>query len=539
MVVLSAAVLSKAKVLVARQFVEMTRMRVEGLMSAFIKLIENGGSDHTFIETDTVRYVYLPIESLYLLLITNKRSNIMEDIETLRLLQQVVQDCCQSTVSETLIVENAFNIVFAFDEVISFGYRESVTLSQIKAYTEMESHEEKLQDLIRKSKENEEKDRRKKIAIKLDKERAKKKLEERGTRLGSALGNIAGRGGLVEEITDSMSGVVGMGSSSNGQHVMSEVGVGGVVLPSEPSASVTPGGNNYAGIPKKGMQIGSKKSAPQLMEELRMDASSLPSQPIADDAPGSAGTSPANQAFNPLAEPVAVVIEEKVIALCHAEGSVSKMDVSGNLQCTVLDVTRAATAAFKVNPCSTSNGFKVQVHPNMDKAAYGTGTLELKDPTRNCFEPNVCVHLLKWKFSANQDTDMLPFTVTCWPSTAPDGESTVELELTNPTGYSVQDMVITFGGGLSMVTDIGCEIGDAAMRGDKLEWQVPVLNADCFQGTLSFKSRGSMMPLSIQAESGVNLCGIDVLSCYRQDTQDDLPFSIMKRTTFSVDVAPE
>ena len=34
------------------------------------------------------RYIYQPIEALFLLLITNKASNIVEDLETLRLLSK-------------------------------------------------------------------------------------------------------------------------------------------------------------------------------------------------------------------------------------------------------------------------------------------------------------------------------------------------------------------------------------------------------------------------------------------------------------------
>jgi hypothetical protein len=49
---------------------------------------------HTYVETESVRYVYQPMEGLYLLLITNKSSNIMEDLETLRLLAKLVPDFC-------------------------------------------------------------------------------------------------------------------------------------------------------------------------------------------------------------------------------------------------------------------------------------------------------------------------------------------------------------------------------------------------------------------------------------------------------------
>merc|ERR1740120_34917 len=151
----------------------MTRLRIEGLISAFQKLVDTG-KDHTFIETETVRYVYQPIEAMQLVLVTNKSSNILEDIETLRLMAKVVQDCCQIQVNEELVLKSALDIVFAFDEVISFGHRESVTLSQIKTYTEMDSHEEKLNQMIQQSKINEAKE----MAKKKEKEMSAKRKED-------------------------------------------------------------------------------------------------------------------------------------------------------------------------------------------------------------------------------------------------------------------------------------------------------------------------------------------------------------------------
>ncbi len=102
-------------------------MRVEGLLAAFPKLVasETAASahkQHTYVETDTVRcvrgkectrgrkrtslradnrpalrarrprvrYVYAPVETtMYLVLITNKGSNIIEDLDTLRLVGKV------------------------------------------------------------------------------------------------------------------------------------------------------------------------------------------------------------------------------------------------------------------------------------------------------------------------------------------------------------------------------------------------------------------------------------------------------------------
>jgi hypothetical protein len=55
----------------------MPRSRIEGLLASFPKLIP-AGSQHTTIETADVRFVYQPMEDLYVILITNKQSNILQ-----------------------------------------------------------------------------------------------------------------------------------------------------------------------------------------------------------------------------------------------------------------------------------------------------------------------------------------------------------------------------------------------------------------------------------------------------------------------------
>ncbi|WMV49711.1 hypothetical protein MTR67_043096 [Solanum verrucosum] len=81
--------ITSSAALISRQFVDMSHIRIEGYLAAFPKLVGTG-KQHTYVETENVRYVYQPIESLYLLLVTNKQSNILEDLETLRLLSKLV-----------------------------------------------------------------------------------------------------------------------------------------------------------------------------------------------------------------------------------------------------------------------------------------------------------------------------------------------------------------------------------------------------------------------------------------------------------------
>ena len=50
---------------------------------------------------------------------------------------------------ETEIIDQAFPLIFAFDEIVALGYRESVNLAQIRTFTEMDSHEEKVYQAVR------------------------------------------------------------------------------------------------------------------------------------------------------------------------------------------------------------------------------------------------------------------------------------------------------------------------------------------------------------------------------------------------------
>ena len=89
-----------------------------------------------------------------MVLVTNKNSNILQDIDTLQLFARVVADNCRSSTSidEKSVSRVAFELLSIFDEIITCGYREDVSLTQIRTILEMESHEEKVQAEIDKVK---------------------------------------------------------------------------------------------------------------------------------------------------------------------------------------------------------------------------------------------------------------------------------------------------------------------------------------------------------------------------------------------------
>mmetsp|Transcript_22229 Transcript_22229/g.56622 ORF Transcript_22229/g.56622 Transcript_22229/m.56622 type:complete len:548 (-) Transcript_22229:456-2099(-) len=543
MVVLSAAILTSGKTLVARQFVEMTRLRVEGLMSAFSKLVDSG-RDHTFIETESVRYVYQPMESLHLILVTNKASNILEDLETLRLLAKVVQDCCQIQVNEELVLKNAFDIVFAFDEVISFGHRESVTLSQIKTYTEMDSHEEKLHQMIEQSKINEARETAKKKQMELAKQRAMAPKDPTPgpaggfAGFGSADAQGGGGGGMGKDsMGGGMSGMGGGGMGGMGGGGMSGMDRGGSdMMQNSPSPWASSLGADDGPAPfkpkaaTKGMTLGKKKPG---------DIFGAP-----DPAPEAAGAvatidepAPA-PVVNPLLDPVKVDIEEKITADMQVEGGLEGEAVcTGQFQVTVLDAAKAGLVCFKLAP--QNQDFKYKVHPNLNKASHANNILEVREPSR-AYRANAPAPLLKWQLRSS-DEAFLPVSLSCWPTSTADGtQIVVELELTDQS-VTLEDIHIRFPAAPSSRPTISsAQPGEAAFDAGsgQVHWYIPMLDKSENNGTFEFAAAAdaaSLMPFTFDAvRRGQTKCPMEILECYHQERKDAISFACEKVSAYSL-----
>ena len=142
MVALSTVICNKnAKIVFARQFVRMSRMELEEHIVYFSRNIDTC-KDITHLESDKARYLFIPVENLFLVLITSKTSNIIEDIEIIKLIYRLVQDLC-GAITENSIGSNAFELIMGIDDIVCLGYRNSVSIAQVKQFMAMDSQEEK------------------------------------------------------------------------------------------------------------------------------------------------------------------------------------------------------------------------------------------------------------------------------------------------------------------------------------------------------------------------------------------------------------
>ncbi|RWR78900.1 coatomer subunit delta-like protein [Cinnamomum micranthum f. kanehirae] len=428
MVVLAASIISKSgKALVSRQFVDMSRIRIEGLLAAFPKLVGTG-KQHTYVETENVRYVYQPIEALYLLLVTNKQSNILEDLETLRLLSKLVPEYSPS-LDEEGICKTAFELIFAFDEAISLGHKESVTVAQVKQYCEMESHEEKLHKLVMQSKINETKDVMKRKASEIDKSKIDKSRGEKG---GFMALQMTGSGRIDSSFSDmSISGGGGgFGSSGHG------LGVDVESFSSKPKGRPSTAAN----APPKGlgMKLGKTQRANQFLESLKAEG-----EVILEDVQPSAGHSRSSVPLPPV-DPVTLTIEERLNVTLKRDGGVSNFDVQGTLS---LQILNQEDGLIQVQIETGDNpGVLFKTHPNINKELFSNeNTLGLKDPNRPFPTGQTGdasgVGLLKWRMQS-MDESVVPLTINCWPSVS-GSETYVSIEYEASAVFDLQNVVIT------------------------------------------------------------------------------------------------
>jgi len=519
MVVLSVAVVSSTKTLIARQFVEMTRIRVEGLLSAFPKLLESG-RDHTFIETETVRYVYQPMESLYILLVTNRSSNILEDIETLRLLAKVVQDTCQLPVTEELILKHAFDIVFAFDEVVSFGYRESVSLSQVKTYTEMDSHEEKAHLMAEQSKINEAKEKAKLKEKELKKAWASQKKDNSSSAAAFGGGDTTPASGGKSDVSDSLTKA---NSMTPEPWAMSMIDEDTGPAPIKPKA------------PTKSMVLGKKKPADIFGVSPGDSIAEPPATTEAVEEPTASAP-----VVNPLLEPVKVEVEEKVSANLQVEGGlVGEAECVGGFQVTVLDTSKADLVCFKL--AQQDQEFKYKVHPNLNKASHAKNILEVRDATR-AFKANAPAMLVKWRITSAKE-DFLPISLNCWPSSTADGtEVVLEFELQDQSA-TLEDVHVRFPAPASARPSVASvQPGEASYDAgaQEVHWHIPVIDKDEDTGTLQFTASAdtaSLLPFTFSAiRRGWTKCLVDIVECYHQERGDAISYLCEKSSTYQLTV---
>ncbi|KAH6911084.1 hypothetical protein BKA70DRAFT_1269421 [Coprinopsis sp. MPI-PUGE-AT-0042] len=450
MVVLAASICTKGgKPVISRQFRDMTRTRMNLYWHRSPKLIPTN-TQHTSVETADVRYVYQPLEDLYILLITNKASNILQDIDTLHLFARLVSDTCRSA-DEREILKNAFELLGAFDEVVSSGYRENVSLTQVKSILEMESHEEKIQEIISR------KQKRRSLSRKRTRELEQQRREQqrRGGAAGGGGSYMGGMGGWSPEPASSSR------PTKKQNDLLDALGPEAAYVP-ELSVPSTPG--------------------PAISEQ--------PKAPPPQVGDGRGSVPEVHQ------ESVHVVIKETLSLSLLRDGGVQSMELKGDMNLLVTDPDHAHIRLTLSPPTDFGgNGIQFKQHPNVSKFAPNQPrVIALKDPSK-AFPVGQNLAVLKWRY-AGTDESNVPLSINCWPTPSNDGtcEVSIEYELENQS-VTLYDVVISIPLPDGSYPSVSSHSGDWALDADShsLAWKIPVVSSDdddTKSGSLIFTCNG-------------------------------------------------
>uniref|UniRef100_A0A6A7FSG6 Coatomer subunit delta n=1 Tax=Hirondellea gigas TaxID=1518452 RepID=A0A6A7FSG6_9CRUS len=487
MVLLAAAVCTKGgKALLSRQFVEMTKARIEGLLAAFPKLMSSG-RQHTFVETESVRYVYQPLDLLYMLLITTKASNILEDLETLRLFSRVVPEYCRS-LDEADITDNAFNLIFAFDEIVALGYRESVNLAQIRTFVEMDSHEEKVYRAVRETQEREAKTRMKEKA----KELQRKRYEE----MKRGGGKSSGYGGY------------GSNSGGNSGGFQSSQPIAETITshaPQEARASTVK--SSVGG--GKAMKLGSRaKDVDSFVDALKSEGERISTAAVDDKI---SAIPQENAVHN---EPIHVLVCEDLVVHAGRDGGLRNLEVQGILK---LRISSAEHGLIRLQVYNQEErAIQLQTHPNVDRELWKSCSQVGMKQANKPFPINTDVGVVKWRFQTSDDAH-IPLTINCWPQEDGNGNCDVNIEYTlEDRSLELNNVTITIPlcTGAPPPSVHNCDGSHEYDRShNALVWSIALLDASAPSGTLDLTARGSpdtFFPVKVAFSSTKSYCNLKV-----------------------------
>ncbi|KAM7209238.1 putative coatomer subunit delta [Naviculisporaceae sp. PSN 640] len=496
MVVLAASICTRGgKAVLARAFHDMKRSRIEALLASFPKAADSG-TQHTTVEQDNVRFVYQPLDELYIVLITNKQSNILQDIDSLHLFAQVVSSTCK-TLDEREILRNAFELLSAFDEIVTLGYRENLSISQIKTFLEMESHEERIQEIIARNKELEATEERKRKAKQLEMQR-----KESARRPGGAP-----RTPVYPTYTPP---------------------VRPAVTETYDTYEAEKNKAKFSAPKGKGMQLGKKSKTTDMFERVRgemgHEVDDSPLVPVAA-APEPAAAPRVSTSLD--RDAIHVTVNEAITANLSREGGLNSLSISGDL---TLRVSDPSLTKIKLNLDATpSHGAQFKTHPKVDRNLFNSAKVIQMADTAKGFPANNSVGVLRWRASPKvDDTSALPISFTVWVNKGSDGTCTltVEYELTGGDALKDVSVVIPYASAEPTVSSF-----DAAyeVSGDSLEWSIGTVSDENPTGAFEFEAQADdeneFFPMHVRFSKSTPFVDVDVNSVSLVEENEEVTFS--------------
>jgi len=371
-------------------------------------------------------------------------------------------------------------------------------MSQIKTFLDMESHEERIQEIIARNKELEASEERKRRAKQLEMQR---KEMSRSQRVGGG-----GMGG-------------GMGSGGMGRSPSYPA-----FTPTVPTTNVTDSYDSYEAekkkatskplaLGKKGMQLGKKKQGNNLYEQVTggMPQEEEPLVSPKPSVPAAAAPASARQSTSTDREPVHITTNETISARLDREGLLKSFEVKGEMQ---LKISDPSFTQVKLDLATgDTRGAQLMTHPKVDKAVFKNDKIiQLADTTKG-FPSNMGIGVMKWKLAPRpDDVSDPPITFRVWVEDSGNMYNiTVEYELTG--GDALKDVTVT----IPYETDEpNVSSFDAVyeVSGDSLEWNIGTVDEANSSGSFEFEAQAGsdseFFPMRVRFSKSTPFVDVDV-----------------------------
>merc|ERR1712232_190290 len=407
------------------------------------------------------------------------------------------------------------------------GYREEATLASIRTNLLMDSHEEKMHNMLKESKEE---------AAKAEMLRKQKEISTRQKQ--QLIQSFAAQNGMAPQQPGGMAGFGGGGFDSNPSAFGSDFAAGQNPYDnnSDPyaayRATAQPEPEPVApSVPVKGMKLGAggaKKD--NFMAAMAAEDNFALSAPAAAFSAAPAAPKPAMPSA-----PLTLQLEEKINVSMNRDGGVESAEVKGTLTLTA-NTDHGANVKLTVNKnllaSQCTDNWTFATHPKIHKPTYEkSGIIGLKDASKN-FPLSRPIAVLRWTYAS---PDAAPLTINCWPEAQGDGTIMVNIEYELfRVHMSLHDVNILLPLGTADPPEI--EAIDGLYKHDPktgtLCWHQDVLDSNNSTGSLEFVVPGAdtdaFFPIRISFSSQTMFCPIEVTDVLSIADKSPVPNNLTK-----------
>lgn len=268
----------------------------------------------------------------------------------------------------------------------------------------------------------------------------------------------------------------------------------------------------------KGMQLGKKSKTTDMFERVRGDMGAEmeegPTSPlVSSNAPIAIESNQAPRMSSSMdRDAIHVTIAETINAKLSREGSLSSLEVKGDLQLRISDASLTKVKLDLV--ANQAHGAQFRTHPNVDKNLFTSSKIIQMTNATKGFPVNNSVGVLRWRAAPKaDDSTAIPITFTVWVNKGSDDSHTVTIEYELTGGDPLEDVavIVPFAAGEPSVSsfDTTYDISD-----NQLEWTIGHIDESTGSGSFEFEAQASdeneFFPMQIRFSKSQPFINVDV-----------------------------